>query len=72
MAAQHIVTQLLSIRHIVTRGFGTFFDEDFGQAELIELGEALVNRTVEMNAYACHEKELEAHVLSSPMVEVER
>jgi len=72
MATKYIVTQIWSPRHIVTRGFGPFIDEDFGQAEIIELVDALVNRAVEMNAYVCHDKDLVAYVLMEPSVPVER
>jgi len=72
MATQYIVTQIWSPRHIVTRGFGAFIDTDFGQAEIIELGEVLVNRVVDMNAYICHEKDFVAYVLTEHQVLVER
>ena len=72
MATKYIVTQLWSPRHIVTRGFGTFIDQDFGQAEIIELGNARFGRNLTLVANVTKQCELEAYVLSSPTVEVER
>lgn len=72
MAVKYIVTQLESPRHIVTRGFGTFFFEDFGQAEIIELGVARFGRILTETTNLSREKDLVAQVLTQPVVVVER
>jgi hypothetical protein len=72
MATQYIVTQLWSPRHIVTRGFGAFFFEDFGKAEIIELGVARFGRNLTTTAAATLHKDLVAQVLTEPQVLVER
>jgi hypothetical protein len=72
MATKYIVTQLWSPRHIVTRGFGVFFDADFGQAEIIELGIARFGRILTTRANLSKQKDLIAQVLTSPSVTVER
>lgn len=72
MAVKYIITQLQSPRHIVTRGFGAFFDEDFEQAEIIELGEARFGRTLTLTTNISSLKDLIAEVLTAPAVPVER
>ena len=72
MAVKYIVTQAWAVRHIITRGFGTFIDEDFGQAEIIELGNACFGRNLTTTTNVVRNKDLVAYVLSSLAVEVER
>ena len=63
MSTHYIVTQLQSPRHIVTRGFGAFVPlVDLGQAEIIELGNALVSTIVDTSAGVKLEKELTAYI----------
>lgn len=67
MAVKYIVTQLESIRHIVTRGFGAFEPlVDLGQAEIIELGNACFAQTLTTTATTASSKSLVAQVLVEP------
>lgn len=72
MNTPYIVTQAWSVRHIVTRGFGTFISQDFGQGEIVELGNAHCGRILTVTADVSSEKNYEAHVLTTPGVSVER
>lgn len=66
MATQYIVTQLWSPRHIVTRGFGAFVPlTDLGQSEIVELGDAHVNKIVSFAAEVTLQKNLTTHVTNN-------